>query len=246
MSMRSPNGGFISAFYDPLKAPNAPTIGTATAGDTSISIAFTAPSNVGGSAITSYTAIATKTADGTLTIATGTSSPISITGLTNDTAYTVKVAATNTYGTGPLSSASGSVTPTLPIGAAYGGGYYAGTYSGYKYVIAAKSTQTSATYDDGITYCNNLVSGGYSDWEMPAIGDFTNVLNVYLNPGTTTAAAFQTSQSQSFTLDGTHYYSSTPTGGGEIYTFYFGSGGYTGSGSGGYARWVRAIRKVAA
>ena len=223
--------------------PGAPTIGTATAGDSSATVAFTAPTNLGvPPVITSYTAVSSP---GGFT-GTGASSPITVSGLTNGTAYTFTVTATNSTGTGPASAASNSATPILPIGAAYGGGYYAGTYNGYKYVIADKSTQTSATYDNGITYCNNLVSGGYSDWEMPAIGDFTNVLNVYLNPGTTTAAAFQTGQSQAFTLDGTHYYSSTPTGGGEIYTFYFGSGGYTGSGSGGYARWVRAIRKVAA
>ena len=57
MSFRYPKGGFITAFYDPLQVPNAPTIGTATGGDAEASVAFTAPSNVGGSAITSYTAV---------------------------------------------------------------------------------------------------------------------------------------------------------------------------------------------
>jgi hypothetical protein len=35
--------------------PGAPTIGTATAGNASASVTFTAPSNIGSSAITSYT-----------------------------------------------------------------------------------------------------------------------------------------------------------------------------------------------
>lgn len=131
MSMRRPNGGFISAFYDPLKVPNAPTIGTATAGDASVSITFTAPTNIGSSAITGYIATAYDSSGNTVS-ATGSASPINITGLTNGTAYTIKVAATNSFGTGPLSSASSSVSPVAPptvIGQAYGGGYYAGKIS---------------------------------------------------------------------------------------------------------------------
>lgn len=109
MAMRSP-AGFISAFYDPLKNPNAPTIGTATGGNTSASVTFTAPSNVGGSVISSYTAISTP--DGIT--ASAASSPISVTGLTNGTAYTFAVWATNTYGPSAFSAASNSVTPAVP------------------------------------------------------------------------------------------------------------------------------------
>ncbi|NBS16859.1 MAG: hypothetical protein EBS79_08135, partial [Gammaproteobacteria bacterium] len=45
---------------------------------------------------------------------TGASSPITVTGLTNGTAYTFTVTATNTSGTGGSSSASNSVTPAAP------------------------------------------------------------------------------------------------------------------------------------
>jgi hypothetical protein len=120
MPMRPP-AGFISAFYDPLNNPNAPTIGTATAGDTSASIAFTAPSNVGGSAITSYTAISTP---GAFT-GSAASSPVTVSGLTNGTAYTFAVWATNTYGPSAFSAASNSVTPVVgpstPVGLTAGG-----------------------------------------------------------------------------------------------------------------------------
>ena len=87
--------------------PGAPTIGTATAGDTQASVTFSAPSNTGGSAITGYTVTASP---GGFT-GTGASSPITVTGLTNGTAYTFTVTATNTAGTGPASNASNSATP---------------------------------------------------------------------------------------------------------------------------------------
>ena len=126
MSMRYA-AGFISAFYNPLKNPNSPTIGTASASVGSISVAFTAPSNVGGSSITGYTVQATKTSDGSITYTSGTSSPISVTGL-SATAYTFKVLATNSYGSSFFSAASNSATP-LVIGDSYGGGYLAGQIS---------------------------------------------------------------------------------------------------------------------
>lgn len=127
MSMRYA-AGFISAFYNPLKNPNAPTIGTATAGSGSASVTFTAPADVGGGAITGYSVVAIKTSDGSTTVTTGASSPISVTSLAV-TAYTFKVFATNSYGPSPLSAASNSVTPLPVIGDAFGGGYFAGQIS---------------------------------------------------------------------------------------------------------------------
>jgi hypothetical protein len=89
--------------------PAAPTIGTATAGDLQASVAFT-PQDNGGSAITSYTVTSSP---GDIT-ATGSSSPIVVTGLTGGTGYTFTVRATNKYGTSPASSSSNSATPTIP------------------------------------------------------------------------------------------------------------------------------------
>lgn len=126
--MRYPSG-FISAFYNPLENPDAPTIGTATsASATSVSVTFTAPSNVGGSAITGFTAVAKRTSDGVTFTGSGASSPITVTGLT-EVAFTVTVFAINSYGPSALSAASNSVTPTLAIGAAYEGGFFAGQIS---------------------------------------------------------------------------------------------------------------------
>ena len=71
----------LTASYNGLKVPNAPTIGTATAGSGTASVTFTAPSNIGGGAITGYTVISSP---GGIT-GTGASSPITVSGLTNDT-----------------------------------------------------------------------------------------------------------------------------------------------------------------
>jgi len=104
-------GGFLTASYFPLLVPDAPTIGTATASAGQVSTTFTAPANIGGGAITSYIAVAKDSSSGAVFTNTGASSPIVVTGLTNGNTYTVTVAATNAYGTGPRSAASNSVTP---------------------------------------------------------------------------------------------------------------------------------------
>lgn len=114
------------------RIPGAPTIGTATAANAEASITFTAPEDSG----TPATIIAYKITsfpDGITAI--GSSSPITITGLTNGTSYTFKVQAINATGTSPFSSESNSVTPiayTGPTSVSYlvlaggagGGGHY--------------------------------------------------------------------------------------------------------------------------
>lgn len=146
MSMRYP-AGFIRPGFDPLKNPNAPTIGTATGGDASASVAFTPPANVGGSAISAYYAVSNPDR---VTVS-GATSPINVTGLTNGTAYTFAVWALNTYGPGSFSGTSNSVTPVdtpTTIGQAYGGGFYGGkiNVSGTQYylIVAPKATGDSA------------------------------------------------------------------------------------------------------
>lgn len=90
--------------------PGAPTSVSATAGNAQATVSFTAPASDGGSPITGYRVTSTP---GSLT-ATGSSSPITITGLTNGTSYTFTVAAQNAVGYGPESTASNSVTPAAP------------------------------------------------------------------------------------------------------------------------------------
>jgi uncharacterized protein (TIGR02145 family) len=90
--------------------PGPPTSVTAAAGNASASVAFVAPTNNGGSAITGYTVTSSP---GGIT-ATGATSPINVTGLTNGTAYTFTVVATNAIGNSSPSTASSAVTPSAP------------------------------------------------------------------------------------------------------------------------------------
>jgi uncharacterized protein (TIGR02145 family) len=89
--------------------PDAPTSPVATAGNAQASVAFTAPASNGGSAITGYTVTSTP---GSFT-ATGASSPLIVTGLTNGTSYTFTVIATNVVGNSVASAASAAVTPVI-------------------------------------------------------------------------------------------------------------------------------------
>jgi hypothetical protein len=165
-------GGFLTASYNGLKVPNAPSIGTATAGSSSAFVTFTAPSNVGGGAITGYTAIATP---GGATN-TGASSPITVSGLSNGTAYTFQVLATNAYGSGPLSSASNSVTPVLSYmeylilagggGGSGGGGGAGGILTGttifsgsYTVTIGAGGSLATQTTGNATAGSNSLITG---------------------------------------------------------------------------------------
>src|ERR1019366_3206525 len=74
----------------------------------SATVTWTAPTSNGGSAITGY--VITPSSGSPVTV--GNVLTSTVTGLTNGTAYTFKVAAINAVGTGPQSAASNSVTPT--------------------------------------------------------------------------------------------------------------------------------------
>jgi hypothetical protein len=93
-------------------APGPPTAVFATAGDAQASVSWTAPPSDGGSPITSYTVVSSP-AGGTATVAFP-ATTATVTGLTNGTAYTFTVTATNGIGTSVESAPSNSVTPVAP------------------------------------------------------------------------------------------------------------------------------------
>ena len=169
MPINQRNAGFISATYQPLKVADAPTIGAATGGDASASVAFTAPANVGGSAITEYYAVSNPDR---VTVS-GASSPINVTGLTNGTPYTFSVWALNTYGPSPFSGASGSVTPAAPTGL-FGGGEIGGQTNVIQYILIG-TTGNSTDFGDLINPVRSLSACGSSSKGLFAGGVNTSI-----------------------------------------------------------------------
>ncbi|WP_082050272.1 Ig-like domain-containing protein [Shewanella algae] len=87
--------------------PGAPMSVSAVAADASATVSFSAPASTGGVAINSYTVTSSP---GGFT-ASGTGSPLTVSGLSNGTGYSFTVSASNIAGTGPASSPSNTVTP---------------------------------------------------------------------------------------------------------------------------------------
>ena len=120
------------------QSPGAPTNVNATAGDTQATVTFTQPTFTGIPAgVTGY--LATSTPGGFT--ATGASSPLTVTGLTNGVSYTFAVQATNSVGYGPAGT-SGSVSPAAARGIFFGGSG-ASIYNTIQYITI--STTGNAT-----------------------------------------------------------------------------------------------------
>lgn len=98
-----------------LFAPPAPAAPTVTAGNAQVSLRWSAPTVLAQTPITDYVIQYSSNSGSTWTTfsdGTSTATSATVTGLTNGTAYTFRVAAVNGVGQGPYSSASGSVTPS--------------------------------------------------------------------------------------------------------------------------------------
>jgi hypothetical protein len=111
--LADPNHGLVVLRHNPQPqpptAPGAPTLVSATAGDASVSLAWTAPASDGGAPISGY--VATASPGGATCSAAGLGCTIG--GLTNGTAYSLTVRASNVAGIGPPSNAL-SATPKAP------------------------------------------------------------------------------------------------------------------------------------
>ncbi|MEO1055657.1 MAG: fibronectin type III domain-containing protein [Actinomycetota bacterium] len=99
--------------------PAPPTAVTANAGDQTVELAWSAPSDDGGAPITGY-GVEQSTDNGltwspsAVTTSSNTATSATVTGLTNGTSYQFRVSAINAAGTSPPSFASAATTPTAP------------------------------------------------------------------------------------------------------------------------------------
>ena len=153
------NAGFIGT--DGINAPDKPTGVSASGGvGGEASVSFTAPTDVGGSAITGFVATSN---DGIG--ATGSASPITVTGLSNGTSYTFRVIAQNSFGFSAPSDASGSVSPAAASRLVVAGGH---------------------TSDNSIEYTTEGTSGTWSNF-----GDLTQArYKLTANCSSSTRAVF--------------------------------------------------------
>lgn len=138
----------------PATVPGAPVNVTAVAGNGRATVSFTAPGDNGGSAITGYEV----TAEPGGVVATGTSSPIVVTGLSNGTSYTFTVKAINAIGASAASAASNAVVPRASSSGGSGGNSSgsSGSSSGGGGGTSSTTTATTPQTTSGV---NILVNG---------------------------------------------------------------------------------------
>jgi hypothetical protein len=153
-----------------ISVPGAPTSVSGTVASTQSAVSFVAPTDNGGSTILGYTVISSPSS----IKKSGTSSPITITGLTNGTAYTFTVKAHNIAGSSTASSASSSVTPVPLIsvdylvvaGGAGGGNNHAGGggAGGYRSTVTATggggTLETALSLAQSTNYTVTVGGGG--------------------------------------------------------------------------------------
>lgn len=168
----------VVAYLGNASAPTAPTALAPTPGDGSASISFTEPADNGGRVITKYQySIDNGThwndADP------GVTSPVSISGLTNGTSYSIKLRAVNTIGSGAASSAvsatprSTPAAPTSVVATAADGGasisFTAGANGGAEITKYQYSTDAGLSWADATGTSSPITVTGltnYTDYNL--------------------------------------------------------------------------------
>jgi predicted phage tail protein len=111
----APDGGTTDPAPSDPHAPGAPRIDSVTAGNALAVVRWTAPASNGGSPIVRYEvevlSASKNTRVGNIRTASANAYQLTVTGLTNGTAYRFRVRAVNAIGTGPQSASSAAVTP---------------------------------------------------------------------------------------------------------------------------------------
>jgi hypothetical protein len=154
-----------------LVLPGTPTIGAATPGDTTASIAFT-PGSTEGQTVT-YTASCTATG-GTTGTGTGTASPVAVTGLTNGLTYSCTITPSSSVGTGTASSAV-SVVPVVAVPSAPTiGAATAGSTTASISFTAASTGATATSFSASCTPTNGSAVTGTGSASPISMTGLTN------------------------------------------------------------------------
>lgn len=236
----------------PYTTPGVPTISSATEGNGQTILTFTSPTSTGGSAITTYNYTLTSVGNSDIT-GTTTSSPVTISGLTNGTTYTISLKAVNAAGAGE-SSTTTSVTPYTIASAptigttTIGNGqatltFTAPTSTGGKTITKYQySTDGGSNYTDLSSTATSFTVTGLTNGTS-----YTIKLRAYTSAGsgtelTTTVTPYTTPGAPSFTAVGGNTNAvitiTAPDNGGSTITKYqymITGTGFTGTGSSDYA-----------
>lgn len=203
--MAKGNGNFIGQYG--INAPDPALNVSAAAGGSSASVSFDAPADVGGAGITSFRV---QSNDGIGE--TGTSSPVTVSGLTNGTSYTFNVWAINPFGYSEPSGTTNSIIPLNNRGIFAGASsqnvidYITistdGNASDFGDLLAAAAQVnsgatgnfTSAVFAGGLTSSGNQNNMQYitiaSTGNASSFGDLTNVYAAMGGHSSTTRAVY--------------------------------------------------------
>jgi len=152
-----------SSITPPVTVPGQVTNVTGTAGDTQVSLLWTAPDN-GGASITDYVVqYSSNSGTNWTTFADGTSGDATavVTSLTNGTAYTFRVAAVNSAGTGSYSAASAGVTPRGIVSATISSSpsnFASLSVSGNSVFVSGTAQATGTSSGNPNRTCDGLIS----------------------------------------------------------------------------------------
>jgi len=175
-----------------VMAPSAPQSVTVVSGAQQVTISFSAPGSTGGAIVDSYTA--SCTGGGATKTATGSTSPLVVTGLTAGVQYSCSVTAHNSAGSG-TATASISVTPSAgPTPSVGAEAVFYCAEALYSPVFNARAATVSSS--DGKYFMRSYPSGwilgvttdGVGFYFIPPSGSLTyldtlaNVSNAYCKP----------------------------------------------------------------
>ncbi len=199
---------FTSIVVTYQSTPSVPVITGITPGNGQLSVAFTAPTLTGGSSITNYEYSINGGTSFTACSPTQTTSPIVITGLTNNTSYDIQIRAVNANGSGTATastSASPASTPSAPIlgtitpgngqlSVAFTAGATGGSaITNYKYSVNGGSSFTACSPSQTTSpiVITGLTNGTSYDIQLLAVnvvGDGTATSSSTATPYTTPSA----------------------------------------------------------